>query len=299
MDVRKILDKVRVAPGSKVRLRQHDPSWTGTGEMRDLCGDKLKARAKRIIDKHVNELFEAQELLWASDTYAMLVIFQAMDAAGKDGTIKHVMSGVNPQGCEVVSFKQPTATELDHTFLWRVAKAAPSRGKITIFNRSHYEDVLIVKVHPELLEKTKLPPGKRGKSFWKGRYDDINSYERHLHRNGTRIVKFFLNISKDEQKKRFLSRLDEPRKHWKFSMDDVRERGFWDKYQAAYQDMLRATSTHWAPWHVIPADNKWLMRAMVSAILAHEIRSLELNWPEVSDEHKKELAEARKKLMSE
>lgn len=299
MDLRKILEQVRVPPGSKVKLSHFDPAWPGTAEMKHLCGDKLKARAKRMIEQNVHELANAQELLWASDTYAMLVVFQAMDAAGKDGTIKHVMSGVNPQGCEVVSFKAPTVEELDHTFLWRAAKASPSRGKITIFNRSHYEDVLIVNVHPELLEQSKLPPGKRGKSFWRARYDDINSFEQHLHRNGTRIVKFFLNLSKDEQKRRFLSRLDDKRKHWKFSMADVRERGYWDKYQAAYQDMLRATSTHWAPWYVIPADNKWVARAMVSAILTHVINTLELRWPEVNDEHRKELAEARKRLLSE
>jgi PPK2 family polyphosphate:nucleotide phosphotransferase len=238
-------------------------------------------------------------LLNADDRYAVLAIFQAMDAAGKDGTIKHVMSGVNPQGCEVFSFKQPSAEELDHNFLWRYMRCLPERGRIGIFNRSYYEDVLVVKVHPELLERQKLPPGKQGKGFWETRFEDINAFERHLVRNGTIVLKFFLHVSKAEQKKRFLERLDRPEKHWKFSVNDLAERAFWDQYQSAYEDALGATSTEWAPWYVVPADQKWATRAIVADILVTTIRGLDLKFPEATEAHRKALAEARRKLEAE
>ena len=222
-----------------------------------------------------------------------------MDAAGKDGTIKHVMSGVNPQGCQVFSFKKPSDEELDHNFLWRYMKALPERGRIGIFNRSYYEEVLVVKVHPELHERQKLPPGKRGKSFWQERYDDINHFERHLTRNGTLILKFFLHVSKDEQKKRFLERLEDPEKHWKFSTSDLAERAFWKDYMEAFEEALSATSTEWAPWYVIPADHKWVARAVVADILTSTISSLHLSYPEVTPEKRQALEDARRQLEEE
>jgi PPK2 family polyphosphate:nucleotide phosphotransferase len=251
------------------------------------------------LENDLKELAKAQELLYADDRYGVLVILQAMDAGGKDGTIKHVMSGVNPQGCQVFSFKTPSAEELNHNFLWRYARCLPERGRIGIFNRSYYEDVLIVKVHPEMLEERKLPPGKRGKSFWQGRYEDINGFEHHLTRNGFVILKFFLNISKQEQKRRFLERLERPEKHWKFSAADLAERAFWDSYMEAYEDALSATSTEWAPWYIVPADNKWGTRAIVADILTTRIKSLDLHYPEMSEEQRKALAEARQKLADE
>jgi PPK2 family polyphosphate:nucleotide phosphotransferase len=218
----------RLPPGKKVRLRDHDSGWAQTKELKELGKDFVKERAREILDQNLEELSEAQELLYADDRYAVLIVLQALDAAGKDGTIKHVMSGVNPQGCQVFSFKKPSAEDLDHNFLWRYMKCLPERGRIGIFNRSYYEDVLVVKVHPEILDSQKLPSGKRGKKFWEARYDDINAFERHLVRNGTVIVKFFLNVSKDEQKRRFMERLDRPEKHWKFSEADLYERDYWD-----------------------------------------------------------------------
>jgi PPK2 family polyphosphate:nucleotide phosphotransferase len=237
-------------------------------------------------------------LLYASDTHAVLLVFQAMDAAGKDGTIRHVMSGVNPQGCQVFSFKKPSAEELDHNFLWRYMKRLPERGRIGIFNRSYYEDVLVVKVHPELLGG-QLPREKVGKKFWEERYEDINTFERHLVRNGTVIIKFFLNVSKEEQKKRFLERLERPEKNWKFSAADLAERGYWDDYMKAYEDALSATSTEWAPWYVIPADHKWVARTVVADVITTTIQELDLEYPEVTPEQKKLLEEARKKLAAE
>ncbi|MBI1901410.1 MAG: polyphosphate kinase 2 family protein [Planctomycetia bacterium] len=289
----------RVPPGKKIRLKDFDPGWAGTKEMQELGKDAVKQRAKEYLKENLAELAEAQELLWADDRYAVLVILQAMDAAGKDGTIKHVMSGVNPQGCQVFSFKQPSHEELDHNFLWRHMKRLPERGRIGIFNRSYYEDVLIVKVHPEILDGQKLPPSKRDKSFWRERYEDINAFERHLVRNGTVIVKFFLNVSKKEQKQRFLERLDEPEKHWKFSAGDVAEREHWNNYMEAYEDALNATSTEWAPWHVVPADHKWVTRAVVAGILTRAIDAIGLRHPAISKEQQKSLAEARKKLLNE
>jgi len=295
----KALLPLRVEPGKRVKLKDHDPGWAQTERLKKLGKRAAKARAEKLLEENLAELGRAQELLWASDTYSVLVVLQAMDAGGKDGTIKHVMSGVNPQGCQVTGFKRPSARELDHHFLWRYAKAAPERGKIGIFNRSYYEEVLVVKVHPEILEGQKLPPGKRGKSFWQARYDDINALERHLTRNGTRVLKFMLNISKKEQKKRFLERIENPDKHWKFSEADLRERGFWDDYMEAFEDAMSATSTEWAPWYVVPADSKWVARAVVSEILTNAITSLDLRFPEVGDEHREMIARARRKLEAE
>jgi PPK2 family polyphosphate:nucleotide phosphotransferase len=229
----------------------------------------------------------------------MLVIFQAMDAAGKDGTIRHVLSGVNPQGCHVTSFKQPSDEELDHDYLWRCVKALPERGRIGIFNRSYYEEVIVVRVHPEILACQKLPPGKRGKSFWEERYEDISSFERYLSRNGTTIVKFYLHVSKEEQKRRFLSRIEDPEKRWKFSEKDVAERAFWDDYRSAYEDAISATSREWAPWYIIPADSKWAARCLVADVLATTIRSLNLEYPKLSKEQLAVLEKARKKLEAE
>jgi PPK2 family polyphosphate:nucleotide phosphotransferase len=291
-----ILDLFRVKAGSKVQLKDHDPGWAQTEELKELGKDVVKERANEILQENLADLAEAQELLWASDTYSVLVVLQAMDAGGKDGTIKHVMSGVNPQGCAVTGFKQPSSEDLDHDFLWRYAKAVPSRGKIGIFNRSYYEEVLVVKVHPTVLEAQKLPPGKRGKKFWAARYDDINAFERHLDRSGTKILKFFLHISKKEQKKRFLERIENPEKHWKFSPSDLAERAFWDDYMEAFEDALSATSTEWAPWYVVPADNKWIARAVVADVLTSAIRSLDLRYPEVDDAKRQSIEEAREQL---
>jgi PPK2 family polyphosphate:nucleotide phosphotransferase len=288
-----------VSPNKKIRLKDYDPGWAQTKEMKELGKDQIKERFKAILQKDLRELAKAQELLYADDRYGVLVILQAMDAGGKDGTIKHFMSGVNPQGCQVFSFKTPSAEELNHNFLWRYARCLPERGRIGIFNRSYYEDVLIVKVHPEMLEERKLPPGKRGKSFWQARYEDINGFERHLSRNGFIILKFFLNISKQEQKRRFRERLERPEKHWKFSAADLAERAFWDSYMEAYEDALSATSTEWAPWYIVPADNKWGTRAIVADILTTRIKSLDLHYPEMSEEERKALAEARQKLADE
>jgi PPK2 family polyphosphate:nucleotide phosphotransferase len=279
----RILEMLLVEPGQPAGLTRRDSAWKGGDEYEQLSEKKLRAAAKEIIQKGVRELSDAQELLWASDTYALLVVFQALDAAGKDSTIEHVMSGVNPQGVQVVSFRQPSSEELDHDFLWRISRALPERGRIGIFNRSHYEEVVALKVHPEWLEGQRLPPGKRGKQFWRTRYDDINAFERHLDRSGTKIVKFFLHVSKEEQKRRFIARLDTPGKEWKFKASDVAERAHWDEYMQAFDDAITATSTTWAPWYVIPADHKPVMQAIVARVLVETIRGLGLSWPEVSD----------------
>jgi PPK2 family polyphosphate:nucleotide phosphotransferase len=279
-----------------VRLRRFDPGWAGQGEFKDLTRDDLKARARSFLDSNVADLAEAQENLYAADQHAVLIVFQALDAAGKDGTIKHVMSGVNPQGCQVFSFKQPSAEELDHNFLWRYMKALPERGRIGIFNRSYYEDVLVVRVHPELLESQRLPGARDNGKFWRERYDDINRFERHLARNGTLVLKFFLNISKKEQRARFIARLEDPEKQWKFSLGDLEERQYWDRYQDAYAQMLSHTSTPWAPWWVIPADHKWVMRALVAGIITRSIAKLGDRPPELSDEQRRRLRAARRQL---
>ena len=294
---KEVLKMFRVAPGEKFRLKDHDPAWDGDD---DVPKAERKEFAEKILSQDVAALAKAQELLYADDSWSLLVIFQALDAAGKDGTIKHVMSGVNPQGVQVHSFKQPSTEELDHNFLWRCMKVLPERGRIGIFNRSYYEEVLIVRVHPELVAGQRIPGADPSeKNFWLERYDDINAFERHLARNGTTIVKFFLNVSKEEQRRRFLSRIDEPEKHWKFSGGDVREREYWDDYQKAYEECLNATSTKYAPWYVIPADRKWVTRALVAVILTETINGLDLKWPTVSPEQKKSIVAAKKQLEAE
>jgi PPK2 family polyphosphate:nucleotide phosphotransferase len=295
----RIRDQLVVEPGQPAGLADRDPGWTGGADFEGLSEDELKAEAKAVLARDVEELAEAQELLWASDTYAVLVVLQAMDAAGKDSAIKHVMSGVNPQGVHVVSFRTPSPEELDHNFLWRISRALPERGRIGIFNRSHYEEVVALRVHPEWLDRQNLPPSTRGTRFWENRYDDINNFERHLDRNGTKIVKFFLHVSKAEQKKRFLARLDRPHKEWKFNAADVAERARWDDYMTAFDQALSATSTPWAPWYVIPADHKWLTQALVAAVIVDTIRGLDLRWPEVTAAEHEANIEARRKLEAE
>jgi PPK2 family polyphosphate:nucleotide phosphotransferase len=280
----------RVTDGEKFRLKDVDPDDTLHYE------DKHKDDAKEALATGVEALAELQDRLYAQDRWAVLLIFQAMDAAGKDGAIKHVMSGVNPQGCQVFSFKAPTSEDLDHDYLWRCMKCLPERGRIGVFNRSYYEETLVVRVHPELLEKQKLPKELIGKDVWKERYQDIRSFERYLGRNGVLIRKFFLHVSKGEQKKRFLERLDRPDKNWKFSMGDAAERGHWDEYMEAYEETIRETATKAAPWYVVPADNKWFTRLVVAAAVIDALDSLDLKYPKVSDEQKKVLAEARKTL---
>ncbi len=300
MDVRqRLLDELRVEPGKPAGIAQRDPAWTGGDDFAGLAEGELKERAKEALHRGTAELSEAQELLWASDTNALLVVFQAMDAAGKDSAIEHVMKGVNPQGVQVVGFGKPSSEELDHDFLWRISKALPERGRIGIFNRSHYEEVVALKVHPEWLEPQRLSPGKRDERFWAGRYEDINTFERHLDRSGTKIVKFFLHVSKAVQKQRFLARLDTPGKEWKFNAADVTERAEWDAYMNAFEDALTATSTPWAPWYVVPADHKKITQALVAQILVETVRSLDLAWPDVSAKEHAANLEARKKLEAE
>ena len=286
----------RVAPGESPNLDTRDPAWAGD---EDRSEKKRKKQAGKILEDSVEELADLQELLYASDTWSVLVVFQALDAAGKDGAIKHVMSGVNPQGVEVTSFKEPSSEDLDHTFLWRCMKKIPERGRIGIFNRSYYEEVLIVRVHPELLEAQRIPNVNAENGTWRDRFDDINAFEKHLARNGTKIIKFFLHVSKEEQKKRFLDRINRPDKHWKFASADIKERQYFDDYTKAYEEMIAATSTDYAPWYVIPADNKWVSRAAVATILAGTIEQLDLNWPAVTDKQKQEIGSARKKLEAE
>jgi PPK2 family polyphosphate:nucleotide phosphotransferase len=296
---RRVGDGFRVEPGSRFRLSAHDPAWAGTEEMRAIGGGTLKQRAREILERSRLELAAAQEVLYADDRHSLLIILQGRDAAGKDGTIRHVMSGVNPQGCQVFSFKHPSAEELDHNFLWRYWKSLPERGRIGIFNRSYYEEVLIVKVRPEIFAAQKLPQEKFGGKFWAARYEDINAFERHLDRNGTRVLKFFLNISKHEQKKRLLERLRNPDKRWKFSAADLAERALWDDYMRAYEDAIRATSTRWAPWHVIPADRKWVTRTLVARIVVEALRSLDLKYPEPTRRHLAEIRKAKTMLAAE
>ena len=287
-----------VTPGNPAAIADRDPGWTGGPDYEGLSQDELEAEARAVLAQGVEDLSDAQELLWASDTYALLVVLQAMDAAGKDSAIEHVMTGVNPQGVQVVSFRAPSAEELDHNFLWRISKGLPERGRIGIFNRSHYEEVVALRVHPEWLG-SQLPTAEVGPEIWEERYEDINAFERHLDRNGTKIVKFFLNVSKAEQKRRFLARLDTPHKEWKFNAADVTERGHWDEYMSAFDAALTATSTPWAPWYVVPADHKWLTQALVVRILVETIRGLDLQWPEVSESEHKANAEARRQLEAE
>lgn len=280
--------ELRVKPDSKFRLQDRDPSYTGSFES--------KKQSEERLQEGVDRLRELQEKLYAQDRWAVLLIFQAMDAAGKDGTIEHVMSGVNPQGCQVYSFKAPSSEELDHDFLWRTNRCLPERGRIGVFNRSYYEEVLIVRVHPEILRAQKLPPELLTKDIWKQRFEDVRALEHYLSRNGTVIRKFFLHVSQEEQKKRFLARLDQPEKNWKFSVQDAKEREHWDAYMAAYEDMLRSTSTEEAPWYVIPADHKWFTRMAVADIIVDTLEGLKLAFPTLGKEKKAELQEARKLL---
>lgn len=290
---------ILVSPGKKVKLKDFDPGWVQNDELRKLGKDEAKERASTFLDSNIAELRSAQELLWASDINSVLIILQGMDAAGKDGIIKHVMSGVNPTGCQVTNFKEPSAEELDHTFLWRHMKAVPARGMIGIFNRSHYEEVLVVKVHPEILDRQKLPQKKYDKEFWEARYDDINNFERHMMNSGTLVLKFFLNISKEEQRKRFIDRLEKPDKQWKFAHSDVKERDYWDQYIDAFENMLNRTSTKWAPWYVIPADHKWAARTLVASILTDRIKDLHLEYPKVPKDVKEELDKIKLQLVGE
>jgi PPK2 family polyphosphate:nucleotide phosphotransferase len=295
--VEDFIEHCRIEPGTKVRLKDHDPSWQGG---RKWSKKERKEYARKVLDRDLAALAESQELLYAADAWSVLLIFQAMDAAGKDSTIKHVMSGVNPQGCQVYSFKHPSAEELQHNFMWRSARVLPERGRIGIFNRSYYEEVLIVKVHPELVKAQRIPdadPGK--KKFWQARYDDINGFERHLTGNGTRILKFFLHLSKGEQRRRFLERVNDPAKHWKFSPADLSERERWDDYMRAYEEALTETSTEWAPWHVIPADHKWVTRALVANIVVNAIRKLDLKYPEPTPALLEQIDDARRRLEKE
>ena len=289
----RLLKPYRITRGKGFRLADIDPGDTHKLKSED------KDEAKEWLERGVEWLAEEQDKLYAQDRWAVLLVFQAMDAAGKDGTIKHVMSGVNPQGCQVFSFKQPSAEELDHDFLWRAAKCLPERGRIGIFNRSYYEEVLVVRVHQELLQAQKLPPRLAGRHIWKERLEDIAAYERYLARNGIAIVKFFLHVSREEQKKRFMERLDEPEKNWKFSAADVGERAHWDAYMKAYEDAIRATAAEHAPWYVVPADNKWFTRLVVAAAIAETLQELDLAYPVVDEAKKKELAAAREALLKE
>jgi PPK2 family polyphosphate:nucleotide phosphotransferase len=290
---------LRVKPGTKVRLKDHDPGWADTKELRTLGKEKAKRRAIELLERNRQELGEEQSLLYAAGGYAVLIVLQGMDGSGKDGTISHVMSGVNPQGCQVAAFKRPSTEELEHDFLWRCEKALPARGRIGIFNRSYYEEVIVVRVHPELLDAQKLPPGERDKRFWETRYESINAFEHHLVRNGTIVLKFFLHLSKHEQKRRFLERLDDPAKNWKFSAADLAERGFWKDYMDAYEAALSATSTRWAPWYIVPADQKWVAHTIVADILVSTIRTLDLRYPKPSHADRRALAEARRRLEHE
>lgn len=285
-------EKFLVKEGSKLDLKKHATDFTGDYTDKDEAVEDLA--------KNVERLRELQDVLYAQDHYSLLIIFQAMDAAGKDGAIEHVMSGVNPQGCHVVSFKQPSVEEQQHDFLWRCQKNLPERGMIGIFNRSHYEEVLVVRVHPEILESSHLPRElKDDKNIWKKRFEHIRDWEQHLAENGTQILKFFLNVSKDEQKQRFLDRINEPDKNWKFSMGDVKERAHWNDYMKAYEDALSTTSTKAAPWYVIPADKKWFTRLAVSEVVVEKLESMDLHYPQVTEAHKAELKEAKKLLENE
>ncbi len=282
----------RITNGKKFRLKHVDPADTGDLKSAD------KPRAKEALQNGVEAMAELQDVLYAQDRWSLLLIFQAMDAAGKDGTIKHVMSGVNPQGCQVSSFKGPTSEDLDHDYLWRCVKQLPERGRIGIFNRSYYEETLVVRVHPEFLAGQKLPAECVTKSIWEERFQDIRAFERYLLRNGTVVVKFFLHVSKEEQQKRFLERLDNPEKNWKFSLNDAKERGFWDDYMDAYEQTIRETATENSPWYVVPADNKWFTRVIVAAGVIDALASLKLQYPKVSAAKRQELGAARKALLT-
>jgi len=283
----KLAAAYRVESGKGFRLKKYDPGDTAGLREED---------AQEHLQHSISQMEEMQNKLYAQDRWSLLLIFQAMDAAGKDGAIKHVLSGVNPQGCDVHSFKVPSEEELDHDYLWRSVKRLPERGKIGIFNRSYYEEALVVRVHPEVLSREKMPPQLAGKDLWQERFQDIRHFEKYLAHNGTVIRKFFLHLSKGEQKQRFLARLDEPEKNWKFSAADIREREYWDKYMAAYEDMVRNTATKHSPWYVVPADHKWFTRLVVASVIVETLESLKLQYPRVSAEQRKTLQAARKEL---
>ena len=292
MKVDKLIQRFIVPPGKKISLKKdYDPGYTA----------KFVAEedATELLQRGVHLLAEYQDKLYAQNTNALLIVLQAMDAAGKDGTIKHVMSGLNPQGCDVHSFKAPSAEELDHDYLWRNFKVLPERGRIGIFNRSYYEEVLVARVHPEILQRQQLPPASKDKNIWRRRFREINDFERYLVDNGILVLKIFLYVSKAEQKKRFLERIERPEKNWKFSASDVAERAFWKDYMAAYEDVFAHTSTEWAPWYVIPADNKWFTRLAVSAVIVAAMREMDPQYPTLSKEHKTGLLEAEKTLEQE
>jgi PPK2 family polyphosphate:nucleotide phosphotransferase len=290
MKTDKLAKTYRVESGQHFRLKDFDPADTGHWHS--------KEHAEEALQQGIARTAELQDKLYAQDNWSLLLIFQALDAAGKDGAVKHVMTGVNPQGCQVYSFKVPTETELQHDFLWRTSCAMPERGHIGIFNRSYYEEVLIVRVHPETLESQKTPVSLVGKKIWDERFEDIRCFERHMARSGTVIRKFFLHLSKKEQKQRFLARLDEPEKNWKFSAADIHERKYWDNYQDAYEEMIRNTASDEAPWYVVPADNKWFTRLVISTVLVDTLESLDLSYPKVDAAKRKELEAAKKMLVS-
>lgn len=290
--IRKIAERLIALPGKKISLKKYDPGWSP----KNLDA----ATAQGQLTEGIQTLAKLQDKLYAQDRYAVLVIFQAMDAAGKDGTIRHVMSGLNPQGCQVFSFKAPSSEERDHTYLWRSVKALPERGRIGIHNRSHYEEVLVARVHPEILQGQRLPVAiSAHRNIWKRRFDEINRFEQHLVNNGTIVLKFFLHVSKAEQKRRFLERIDDPSKNWKFAAGDIKERALWKDYMRAYEDVFTHTSTTWAPWYIIPADNKPFMRAAVAGILNRTLASLDLAYPTLDRAQLRELQVARKMLVSE
>ena len=285
-------DNFRVKEGKRLNLKNHRTDFTG-----DYTA---KQEAKEDLESNVERLAGLQDVLYAQNTQSLLIIFQAMDAAGKDGAIKHVMSGLNPQGCQVFSFKQPSSEELDHDFLWRCAKNTPERGRIGIFNRSYYEEVLIARVHPEILQNQPLPASvKNDKNIWKKRFQQIRDFETYLAENGVQVLKFFLNVSKEEQKQRFLARIEEPEKNWKFSASDARERAFWDDYMKAYREAIEATSTAKTPWYIVPADKKWFTRVAVSEIIVKKLESMDLEYPQVTEEHRQNLLKARELLENE
>jgi PPK2 family polyphosphate:nucleotide phosphotransferase len=290
--IQKYVDPFRITKGKGFRLKSVDPG--------DTCGLQLgKGEAAELLASGIKWLAEEQDMLYAQDSWSLLLVFQAMDAAGKDGTIKHVMSGVNPQGCQVFSFKQPSREDLDHDFLWRYVKCLPERGRIGIFNRSYYEEVLVVRVHREILRRQRLPPRSVGKRIWDDRLADIAHFEDYLARQGTILLKFFLHVSREEQKKRFMERLDKPRKHWKFSSADIRERGFWGDYMHAFEEAIRTTAAPHAPWFIVPADNKWFTRLVVAAAIVEAVEKLDLTYPKIDAAKKKELAAARAALARE
>ena len=288
---------IRVKPGERISLKDCPTGWAQTEALKTVGKEALKDRAEILLEQDLAELAEVQQLLYVDGRYSVLIIFQAMDAAGKDSTISHVMSGINPQGCQVFSFKQPSLEELNHNFLWRYMKSVPERGRIGIFNRSYYEDVLIVKVHPELLKF--VPEEKKDSVFWAARYEDINAFEQHLARNGTVILKFFLHMSKKVQKERLIKRIDRPEKNWKFSATDLSERERWDDYMNVYEEAINITSTEWAPWHIIPADDKWAMRAAVADIITTRLHNLDLSLPKLTKAQMMLLEKARQQLEKE